>query len=315
MAAAGASLAPWMTGCCRDNYENVTLNVVLHGLFVLNITDCGLELLTPHIHDHIYRVGGWDIRQIYDLKAGKEYELRGTRKPAPTVFPKPVGECAVNITHQDYDFSVDATKSMFSVKLPIPDCVYLLRCVSAPADEAGDDNASTGMNREKTMVSDNQNHNGASRGSNNPRPKVNSKAEYGGYSSNNCIPIKQLSLCQALVYERVPKLCNLKLHGSCWKPCINSYKRIVNLHFWAEPEKRTTPRHANDAYAQLQTLLPPLNLSLQVYTTAPLDEHEVVYGLPPEQEQGWADWASGGGEGTRPTNCCTAMVSQKPITG
>jgi hypothetical protein len=285
MAAAAAPLLPWISGCCQNNYQDVTLNVVLHGLFVLNITDCGMELLTPHIHDHIYRVGGWDIRQVYDLEGGKQYELKGTRKPDPTVFPTPIGDCAVNITHQDYDFSVDATKSFFSVKLPIPDCVYLLRCVTAPP------------------LCDNVNSSRVF------------KAEFGGYPSSSCIPITQLSLCQALVYKRVPRLCDLRLHGSCWKPYVDDYKRTVNLHFWAEPEKRTTPKHANDAYAQLQTLLPPLNLSLQVYTTAPLDECEVVYGLPPEQELGWADWASGGAEGTRPTNCCTAMVSQKPITG
>jgi hypothetical protein len=319
MAAAGASLAPWISGCCRNDYGKVRLNVVLHGLFLLDITDSGVELLTPDVTDHRFRYGEWDIEREYNFSAGRRYELKETRNSPPPSFPKPCGDpdCAVNITHDKYEFSVNPAKSKFSVKLPIPDEVYLLRCVSAPTYEAvtNDDCARKilSMNGVNVPID-------PSKKRNEPPSQVICKADYGGYPASNCVNITKLSLCQVLVYKD-SEFCELKLHGSCWKPSYpRPYKsggdgNAVNLHFWAEPEKRTTPKHANEAYAQLQTLLPPLSLNLQVYATAPLDYQAKAPGVPPEQEQGWADWASGGGEGTRPTNCCTAMVSPKPITG
>lgn len=320
--AAAASLAPWIAGCCRNDYGKVRLNVVLHGLFLLDITDSGVELLTPKVEDHEYRYGEWDIGHVYNFTAGRQYELKETRNSPPPSFPKPIGDpdCAVNITHDKYEFSVNAAKSKFLVKLPIPDEVRLLRCVSAPTYEASTDDECAG---EMLSMSDVKvTYNRANKDGGKLRGDVICKADYGGYPASNCVNITKLSLCQVLVYKD-SEFCELKLHGSCWKPYYaRPYKsngssgNAVNLHFWAEPEKRTTPKHASEAYAQLQTLLPPLSLNLQVYATAPLDRDDnTAPGVPREQEQGWADWASGGGETTRPTNCCTAMVSPKPISG
>ena len=303
---------------------SVRLNVVLHGLFLLDITDSGVELLTPKVEDHEYRYGEWDIRHVYNFTAGRQYELKETRNSPPPSFPKPMGDpdCAVNITHDKYEFSVNAAKSKFSVKLPIPDEVHLLRCVSAPPYEASTDDECAGEMLSMSGATVTYNH--ARKSSGKRHSKVTCKADYGGYPASNCVNITKLSLCQVLVFQDID-FCDLKLHGSCWKPSSyftkytkpdRSQGNAVNLHFWAEPEKRTTPKHASEAYAQLQTLLPPLSLNLQVYATAPLDRDDnTAPGVPREQEQGWADWASGGGEGTRPTNCCAAMVSPKPITG
>jgi hypothetical protein len=126
------------------------------------------------------------------------------------------------------------------------------------------------------------------------------------YSVRN---ITKVSLCQVLTYF-VPDYRELELVESPWTPDIDWQTYTANLHFWAEPPKRLTPQHADDAYSQLSCLLPPLSLRLKVYSTVALDKETGICGFPPEQEQGWSDWASGGGEGVHPTNCC-AVITRK----
>jgi len=268
MAAATAPLVPWISGCCGHKDRRIQLNVVLHGLFVLHITDFCIELLTPKIEEHVHRVGSWDVRRIHPLESGKNYVLRGVNHEKR--LPEFDKNCTPNFSQEEVTFSVDAEKSRHSVQLPFPAGIHLLRC-TPPYPGAG--LQSTG-----------------NRGSD--------------------IDIYRLSLCQVLTYN-VPDYRELILLESCWEPYISKTTFTCNLHLWAEPDKRATPKHAYDAYAQLQTLLPPLQFNLKVESTVPLDRDTGVCGLPPEEEQGWSDWASGGGEGTRPTNCCAVMAAKK----
>src|SRR5258708_3031519 len=63
-----------MAGCRCNNSRK--LNVILHGLFVLNITDRNIQLLTPKVKEHIYKVGDWHKDHIGCLDEGK-YVLQG----------------------------------------------------------------------------------------------------------------------------------------------------------------------------------------------------------------------------------------------
>src|SRR4051794_3381718 len=77
-ASAARILAPGLLGAglagCRCSSTKV--NVMLHGLFVLNITDANIQLLTPKIEEHIYKIGFWDYRNIKDL-CQNDYVLEG----------------------------------------------------------------------------------------------------------------------------------------------------------------------------------------------------------------------------------------------
>ncbi len=63
------------SGCCGDQ---IKLNVVLHGLFIMNITDSGIELLTPYVEKHYYGAGTWNGKSIQYLQKGVNYKLQGT---------------------------------------------------------------------------------------------------------------------------------------------------------------------------------------------------------------------------------------------
>jgi hypothetical protein len=268
LAAAGPLLSTTV-GCDSDSIEDrrLTLNLVLHGLFVLHFKDTHIELLTPEVHDHIYRAGNWDFNQTYGLNKGDEYALRGV-KHMPSA-PIITSSCNVEYSEEKFKFTVHPEKSYLKVWLPFPEELKLLRC--------------------------------------SPDHKELYKSACKDQNEPGTEPVNNLSLCQVLIY-RVPDYRELALAGTKWKPKIDRSTYTANLHLWAEPENRLTPCHALAAYSKLDELLDPLHLRLGFYSTVPLDRDTGVWGLPPEQEQGWSDWASGGGEGAYPTNCCAVMV-------
>lgn len=268
--AAAAPLFSAIPGCSHHGcYEDcsLTLNVVLHGLFVLHFRDKDLELLTPDVHDHIYRAGNWDINEVCPLYKGQEYSLCGViANPDPPALPR---NCNVFFSQRDYNFKLRPERSVFKVWLPFPDDFKLLRC--SPDSDLYSGELPRCRKEEGVKIVD------------------------------------KLSLCQVLIY-RVKDYRSLALPGTRWKPKINHNTGTANLHLWAEPADRLSPCHAEDAYRRLDDLLDTLHLRLGFYSTVPLDSDTGVKGLPPEEEQGWSDWASGGGEGAYPTNCCLVMV-------
>jgi hypothetical protein len=268
--AAVAPLIPAIVGCGHTD-RRISLNVVLHGLFVVNITDFSIEILTPKICEHIYKVGNWDASQIWSLDQDVNYVLRGVNpeKKLPPVDWK----CTPVFCQSKDKFTINREASHCRVMLPFPAGLKMLR--HSEVDPMSDD----------------------------PAPSYTCNSNYVVKN------ITKVSLCQVLTYM-VPDYRALHLAGSKWVPDIDWQTYTANLHFWAEPPYRLTPHHANDAYSQLSCLLPPLNLKLRVYSTVALDKTTGICGFPPEQEQGWSDWASGGGEGVHPTNCC-AVVTRK----
>src|SRR6478752_5861052 len=93
---AAASIAGAVPGVAQESdalrpwYEKeITLNVVFHGLWVLNFTNLCIEVFTPYVKDHMYRAGDWDAtwkdvndvkkgyKYIYDLEKNHHYRLRG----------------------------------------------------------------------------------------------------------------------------------------------------------------------------------------------------------------------------------------------
>jgi hypothetical protein len=265
--AAAGPLFSTLQGCCPCNDHSLTLNVVLHGLFVLHFTDTQIELLTPYVHDHIYRAGNWDMKEVFPL-CKEEYSLRGiTSNPSAPVI---TSNCNLDFSQDKYKFKLRSERSFFKVSLPFPDDLKLLRCSPDPVLYTQNPPACRAPQADET-------------------------------------PVYKLSLCQVLVY-RVEDYRKLALQGTSWKPKVDRKFCTANLHFWAEPPDRLSPCHADDAYQNLDDLLDTLHLRLKFYSTVPLDIDTKVKGFPPEQEQGWSDWASGGGEGAYPTNCCAVMV-------
>jgi hypothetical protein len=252
--AAAAACFPGITGCRRDCERETTLNVVLHGLFVLNFTDVNLELYTPFVEDHIYRAGNWNWGNLQDLKPNRIYRLCGVESPA--IAPQVDSKC--NILPSPGCYQLRPEYSVFRVDLPFPRTISLIRCV--PPEDVESEVYTCG---------------------------------YTSSEPQHVYPIKELSLCQVLTYP-VPRLGGLALSNTSWEPDRDPETGVVNLHFWAEPPLRLDANHACTAYAKLSEMLAPLEFQLQVRTTAPLDLDTGVYGLPPQQEQGMSEWMSGG---------------------
>jgi hypothetical protein len=270
--AAFAATAPVVPGIigCSRGERSIMFNVIFHGLFVFNFTDLCIEVLTPKVEEHLYQYGNWDIRSVAQLIATREYSFVGLRHEM--VLPT-LDESRSRLFSQSKDnFTVDSTQSYCRLFLPFPLSFRLLRC--ATVDDIW---KRSGKDSDTTSAKD--------------------------------IDITKVSLCQVLTYY-VPDYWHLQLTGTNWTPDVDRQTQTANLHFWAEPRYRLTPLHADHAYAKLNDLLPPLKLQLRVYFTPPLDRDTGVCGFPPQQEQGWADWASGGGEGTHPTNCCAVLAKK-----
>ena len=249
----------------------IFLNVVLHGLFVMNVTDFCIELLTPYTKHHLYQVGNWGIDGVHPLKQGRQYALRGVQKEVR--LPLIDWDCTQTLRRSQYNFTVNSEASFCRVVLPFPASLKLLRCVT------------------------------------NPYPVSDEPPSYScDFNNYTPVNITNVSLCQVLTYS-VPDHHELELIGNkLWRPKIDRHTFTANLHFWAEPRYRLTPQHAEEAYKALSCLLPPLDLRLKVYSTVALDKETGICGFPPEQEMGWSDWASGGGEGVHPTNCCAVIA-------
>ncbi len=127
-AAAASTFLPSIIGCCDRAEERITLNVVLHGLFVLNFTNVEIEMFTPFVEDHIYRAGNWDWNTLEHLRPGKAYRLRGVEN----VLSQPDLPTKNNILLPQDKFThrVHPERSIFVVYLPFPETIRLLRIVN-----------------------------------------------------------------------------------------------------------------------------------------------------------------------------------------
>jgi len=247
--------------------KRIILNVVCHGLFVLNVTDLGLELFTPRINDHIYKAGSWDWYSVKNLEEHKTYRLTGVRYTSSLPIPNPP-DFNVNYSQSAKQFALHPEYSRFVVQLPFPEAISLVRRV--------DD----GKNEENGQVI---------------TLKRFSLCQVLSYFVPD---YRQLALL-VVSEDRHAKIFDCKARTA-------PETGTANLHLWAEPWSRLTPSHAKLAYEKLSQLTYPLKLQLGTDRTVPLDEDPGVLGLSSEEEQGWSEWASGG-EGSYPTNCSLMM--------
>jgi hypothetical protein len=279
MLGAAAPVLSSLAGC---DGNRATLNVVLHGLFIMNIKDSQIELLTPFVAEHYYGAGSWTKDGIcslgkyggsqhstYSLGKGdycppdeqNSYQLKGTDSIAQ--MPPLGSDANLTLSQSQYRFTIHRDKTYFTILLPFPQRVGFLRRV------LGKDNQlpASGV------------------------PAV----------------INTFALCPALVYP-VKDYTDLKLTGTMWKPYLDPETRTVNLHLWAEPLKKLTPQHATMAFDRLSDLTQPVSVQLGTQAGAPLDRYPCVYGVTSEEEQGLAEWISGG-ETSHPTNCNVVITT------
>jgi hypothetical protein len=142
LGAIAAPLVPGIMGCCRAQ-RPITLNVVLHGLYVLNFTNLGLELFTPYMEDHIYRAGNWEWNRLEHLEHRGSYQLRGTEYLAtPPDFCNLC--CNILVDKSKTNARLHPEQSVYVVNLPFPEKISLLRTIDDGKNEPCPD--------EKTMV-------------------------------------------------------------------------------------------------------------------------------------------------------------------
>ncbi len=125
-AAAASSFLPAMIGCCHRAEKRITLNVILHGLFVLNFTNLGLELYTPFVDDHIYRAGNFDAKGLQHLHPEKIYRLRGVSHLSAAPYFDATYNIGINST---YCHVFRPQYSVFVIELPFPETIQLIRTV------------------------------------------------------------------------------------------------------------------------------------------------------------------------------------------
>jgi len=122
LATAAVPLFDGLTGCCFS--RQAQLNVVLHGLYVLNFTKSAIEMLTPDVEGHVYLAGNWEWKPSNLIKS-TTYELHGVTPnsnpphlnlPYNILFPK-----------KGFSHSVNSNLSRHIVNLPYPQSVRLLR--------------------------------------------------------------------------------------------------------------------------------------------------------------------------------------------
>src|SRR6478672_10913713 len=126
---AGALLPPAaasIVGCCEQKY--FTLNVLLHGLFLLDFRRTHIKLLAPEVPGHIYRAGNWDARHVYPLGWGR-YKLKGLEN---TSTPPPLNSDFLLIARKqeiqaNHPFYIDEAKSRINMDLPFPSEIRPLR--------------------------------------------------------------------------------------------------------------------------------------------------------------------------------------------
>jgi hypothetical protein len=137
LGAIAASLVPGIIGCSRAQ-RPITLNVVLHGLYVLNFTGLGIELFTPFMDDHIYRAGNWEWKYLENLKPGGSYQLRGTEYRATP--PDVDLYCNILVKKSKSPARIHPEQSVYVVNLPFPENIRLLRTVDDGKSECPDPN-------------------------------------------------------------------------------------------------------------------------------------------------------------------------------
>ncbi len=261
-------LAPglFVAAGCKSGSNNSKLNVILHGLFVLNITDNHIQLLTPKVDDHIYKVGFWNYYNTKDLCQG-DYVLEGVTGNGAKAE---LSTENIVLSPQALSFEIDPSPRYFEISMPLPEKIYFLRSMKGPNLYRGTGIHATGM-----------------------------------------------ALCTVLRYQRSG---TLKLRNSIWVPSPEpqGIPPFLNLHIWAEPATRTSPLHTTEAYYKLMDFFKPRNGAKKPYFTIatddspPLDHPEAItpLGLIPEEEMGWSEWETIG-EGSRPTNCNTVVVTSQ----
>jgi hypothetical protein len=132
---AAASIA----GCCQQKY--FTLNVLLHGLFLLDFRRTHIKLLAPDVPGHIYKAGSWDPKYVYPLGCGR-YKLKGldntSSLPAMnTDFLIVVRKQEILTQHSG--FYIDECKSRINVDLPFPNEIRPLRVLKGCVHFGGTD--------------------------------------------------------------------------------------------------------------------------------------------------------------------------------
>jgi hypothetical protein len=258
MLGAAAPVLSSLVGCGGNR---ITLNVVLHGLFIMNITDSQIELFTPKVDKHYYGAGNWDAGAICSLDKGDPYQLHGVDKF--TNMPPLGPDANLTLSQSKYKFSIHAENSLFKIELPFPQRVAFLRRVIDGNNE----------------------------------PPV------GGAPA----VIRTFALCPVLVYP-VNDYRDLELTRTKWKPKVEE-TRTANLHLWAEPTKKLSPAHADDAFNLLSTLVTPVCVKLATTKSVALDHDPGIKGVSTEEEQGLSEWISGG-ETSHPTNCNVVITTQ-----
>lgn len=264
---AGAAFA----GCCSDR---ITLNVVLHGLFVVDFLDDHLQLLAPDVPEHIYRAGNFDAPHVGELCRDVVYTLKlgsGSRRVPPNHQVQGLSRISKpDAKQRHHDFRIHPECSRITVELPFPAEIRPLRRLTGSDLYAGED--------------------------------------------LDLVQGSALCLCLVLIYHDVSSCVRLE-NLPKWKPeirepPINSKTKTANLHFWAEPSGHVDYGHGVDAYQRVKYVV-PLDFTLIADEVPPLDGETDVPGVAPFEEQGWAEWASGG-EGTRPENCGVVITHQQP---
>lgn len=119
--------------------ECFTLNVILHGLFLLDFRQTYIKLLAPDVCGHIYRAGNWDKNYIYEL--GREpCRLKGL-KNIPSRFDIR-NDFLLIVRKKDIQypgFQINEFRSRINIDLPFPNEIRPLRVQKGCVHFAGKD--------------------------------------------------------------------------------------------------------------------------------------------------------------------------------
>jgi len=256
----------------------LTLNLILHGLFAMQFTKDNIQLVTPYVSQHRYLASSWDphdLRVLCPDSGNPSVPPHGPLKSFTLQGVKKLPpydpkklKRALVLSKSGQKFNVDPDQAYITITLPWPQDIVPLRFAKQD-------------------------------------PKTGKQNIFKNPPLNT---VTELSLCQALIYP-IQNLLKLRLDGTSWKPGKPdpSYNTI-NLHLWAEPDHRTLPSHAAEAYSQLGKLLSPLNFELESGdVTGERDASTGVNGMSTTEEMGLAEWLKQG-EGTEGSNCGLVMV-------
>ena len=259
--------------------KNVTLNLILHGLFVLQFTQDGMQLITPYVPTHRYLASSWDLNDLNPLcPESQPFALTGIKKLKPydpTKIPR-----NLLLSKKKLGFDVDEDHAYITIPLPWPQDIKLLRYASPDKKSA------------KHNIFKN--------------PPLNTVTELALcqvliYPVDN---FKNLALAGT---DHVKKQTY-----AVWRPKkVDPQWNTVNLHLWAEPDKEhNLPSHAVEAYSRLGELLSPLSFALETADIkADRDNDTGVKGMPSVQEMALSEWVKHG-EGSSGSNCGCVMVHE-----